>query len=112
MNLYQIILATTASIFLVVGTMRFLKHQKSQTFFKLCLTYIIWGGIFAISIFPNISYTISKIFGLGQNLNTLIFIGFVTIFVIIFRLLHTIERLEKNISEIVRKEALEKIKTK
>jgi hypothetical protein len=50
--------------------------------------------------------------GLGENFNTLIFIGFVIIFMIIFKLLHIIERMERNVSEIVRKDALSKLENK
>ena len=109
MNAYQIFLAIIASFFLVGGFLRFIRRERSQTLFKLVVTSSIWGGILAISLFPNLSYTVSRSLGLGENLNTLIFIGFVLVFIIFFKLLSTIERLEQNISEIVRKEALNKI---
>ena len=109
MNVYQFFLAVIASFFILMGILRFIRRERSQTLFKLFLTLFVWGGIFTISIFPNVSHTLSTLLGLGENLNTLIFIGFVVVFIIIFRLLNVIEKLEMNISEIVRKEALEKI---
>lgn len=112
MSFYQIILAIIAIIFLLTGLVKFAGQQRSQTFFKFIVTLIVWGGILMFSVSPRTSYTVSELLGLGQNLNTLIFIGFVVIFIIIFRLLNVIERLERNISEIVRKEALEKLNTK
>lgn len=107
--MYQIFLAIIAVFFLISGLSKFLRGERSQTLFKLLITYCIWGSILVISIFPNASYALSRFLGLGQNLNTLIFIGFVILFIIFFKLLAIIERLEQNISEIVRKEALEKL---
>ena len=112
MSVYQIILAIIAVIFLGTGITRFLKQEKSQTLFKFLVTVIIWGSIFIFSVVPSASHSLSRALGLGNNLNTLIFIGFVILFVIVFKLLNIIERLERNISEIVRKEALEKLNLK
>jgi hypothetical protein len=111
-SIYQIILGLVALAFVINGTLKFLKRAQGQTIFKLLVTWAVWGAIFSLAIFPKVSHSISQKAGLGQNLNTLIFIGFVAIFAIIFKLLNIIERVERNISEIVRKEALSKIERK
>ena len=108
-SIYQIILGLIALIFIINGILRFAKGEKYQTLFKLFSTLLIWGVIFVFSIFPEFSHFISTKIGLGENLNTLIFIGFVMLFIIIFKLLNTVENLERDITEIVRNEALNKI---
>jgi hypothetical protein len=111
-SIYQIILGLIALVFIISGTSKFLKRTQGQTFFKFFVTLAIWGSVFSFALFPNLSHTVSEKIGLGENLNTLIFIGFVVIFLILFKLLNTIERMEKNISEIVRKEALSDLEKK
>lgn len=109
-SIYQIFLGIVAIFFLANGVLKFFSKEKSQTFFKLLMTLIIWGSIFSFAIFPKVSHLLSEKLGLGENLNTLIFIGFVFVFAIIFKLLSILERIERNISEIVRKESLSNIK--
>ena len=108
-SILQIILAVTAIGFLVAGILKYLKGQRSQTIFKLLTMVIIWGSVLVFSIFPAITHSLSEKLGFGESLNTLIFIGFVIIFAILFKLLNIVERTERNISEIVRKEALSKL---
>ncbi|PIP26902.1 MAG: hypothetical protein COX30_04760 [Candidatus Moranbacteria bacterium CG23_combo_of_CG06-09_8_20_14_all_39_10] len=108
-SILQIIVALTALAFLLTGIFKYIKRQRSQTFFKLMASVIIWGSIFVFSIFPSITHSLSAKLGFGESLNTLIFIGFVIIFIILTKIINIIERIEKNISEIVRKEALSKI---
>lgn len=112
MTIYQIILAAIALSFVVSAIARFLKHESGQTIFKFLITLAIWGSILVFSVIPSASHSLSRTLGLGDNLNTLIFIGFVALFVIVFKLLSVIERLERNISEIVRKNALENLNKK
>lgn len=112
MSIYQITLALVALLFLSNGLGKFIRRERSQTLFKFFLTIVVWGSILSLSIFPKTAQQMSSAIGLGENLNTLIFIGFVIIFIIVFKLLSIIEKLEHNISEIVRKEALEKIDKK
>ncbi len=97
--------------FMISRLVRYFRYEKSQTLFKLLATLTVWGTILILTIFPEISREISEKLGMGQNLNTLIFLGFVVTFIIIFRLLRTIETLESNLTEIVRKDALRNIIT-
>lgn len=106
---YQILLACIALLFLGNSFSKFFKGESGQTFFKVFLSLCVWGSIFTFSLFPTFGRSLSQYLGLGSNLNTLIFIGFVLIFIILFKLLNIIERIEQNISETVRKEALKKI---
>lgn len=108
--LARIILAFISLVFIIQRFIRYIKKEKAQTFFKLTSTTVIWGSVFLISLYPQFAYLISKKLGFGDNLNTLIFLGFILVFFLIFRLLRTIEKLEKDITEIVRKDALKSLK--
>jgi hypothetical protein len=92
-------------------TVAFIGRKRSQTLFKLVLVYIVWGSIGLLSIFPGLSFTISEAFGLGENLNTLTFLGFFIVFLIVFRILRTVEMLESTITDLVQKDALRNIIT-
>lgn len=87
---------------------RFLKREIGQSLFKLFSTIIIWGTVLIISVFPDFAYYISKKLGMGKNLNTLIFFGFVVVFMILFKILSLIEKLEEEITKIVREIAIKK----
>ena len=107
--LINLILVIVAGLFLVNGAIKFFKRKERQTLFKL-LSYLgVWGSILAFGLFPHLSRSISQFMGFGDNLNTLIFFGFVLVFIALFKLVNSVERLERNISEIVRREALEKL---
>ncbi|MEK7079568.1 MAG: DUF2304 domain-containing protein [Patescibacteria group bacterium] len=102
----QFILSLIALFFLGNRIIRFLRKERTQTGFKLIMTLLVWGGILFTSLFPVTVHNLSRNLGFGDNLNTLIFFGFVVVFVILFKLLASIENMERNITEIVRKEAL------
>lgn len=104
-NLATLIIACIAAYFVLDRLGRYWKHERTQTFFKLFVTAFVWIPVFIISIFPGIAYSAIKSLGM-ENFNSVIFSGFVVVFILIFKLLSIIERLEHNITEIVRKEAL------
>lgn len=105
----QIALSILALFMLFQGLLKYVRHEQRQTIFKVAMTIIIWGGILTLTIVPSFSHTVTRKLGFGDNLNTLIFLGFVATSLVITKLIRVIERVESNISEIVRKEALEKI---
>lgn len=108
-SIVHLILAGVAALFLFDGAVKFFKGEQRQTLFKVLANFVVWGSILMLALFPGVSHVVSQRLGFGENLNTLIFLGFVVVLIALFKLLNATERLERNISEIVRREALEKL---
>ncbi|MFA5136533.1 MAG: DUF2304 domain-containing protein [Patescibacteria group bacterium] len=108
-SIIQLILGFISLFFLINRIIRFLKKERTQTGFKLLSTLVVWGGILFTSLFPRTVHIISMNLGFGENLNTLIFFGFVIVFILLFKLLSSTEKLERNVTEMVRKEALKDV---
>ena len=109
-TLYQCILAAIAAGIIILRTIRFVRREQTQSLVKYITVVGIWGSIGAISLFPQIAHFIRITFGFGENFNTIIFIAFVILFALYFRLLSVVEKIESTITEIIRKEALKGIK--
>ena len=111
LSLLKIIIFLLAVFFIFEAFKKYIRKQKGQTFLKFFIQLTVWLSVAVLIIYPRLAQVISQKLGFGDNLNTLIFLGFILIFLILFKIISLIERLEQNISEIVRKEALEKIET-
>jgi len=112
MTIYQIVLIVISFSFLFFAFKGFIEKEKGYSFFIFLTSLIIWSPIFILSVFPNLAQIITKKLGMGENLNTLIFIGFIFVFLILFKLINKIQELEKNITELVRKDSLNNWKKK
>lgn len=108
-HLYQIIVVAIAAIMIYQGFERYLSRKSGQTFLKLAIRLVIWGGMLLIAIFPNFSNLLAAYIGLEGNINAVILTGFLLIFLIIFKLMSAIERLEQSLSVLIRKESLTNI---
>lgn len=108
----RIFLDLIALAFLYRGFSGYINKKHNHSLFKLLSTTVIWGGVILFASLPNFASKVSQRLGLGENLNVMIFFGFVVVLVICFRLLYSIERLERSISDIVRREALRNISKK
>jgi len=109
-HLYQIAVIIVSSLMIYQGLDRYFKKQKNQSFLKLLIRVIVWGGMITIVVYPKISMSLAELIGIEGNINAVILVGFILIFLIIFKLLNAIEKLEQQITEITRKDSLEKIK--
>ncbi len=105
-NLYQIIIVTISSVMLFQGIKEFVKRESGQTFLKFMVRVVVWGGMAIIAVYPNSMAFVSRILGFKENMNAVVTIGFLLIFIIIFRLLRAIERIEQNIAILSRQQEI------
>ena len=106
-TIYQWIVAAIALVIIIGRTVRFWKRERTQSLIKYITVVFVWGMIGAVALFPQIAHWIRRTFGFGENFNTLIFITFVLLFVLFFRILSIIERIESQITEFIRRESLQ-----
>lgn len=106
-HLYQVVVVAISSVMLYQGIKDFAKRETGQTVLKLLVRLAVWGGMALVAIYPDFTYKISEIIGIVDNINAVILTGFLFVFLIIFKLLSAIEKIEQNISEITRKESLD-----
>ena len=105
-NLYQVVIFALSAMMLIKGVQDYFSQRMGQTFLKLAVRVIVWGGMGLIAIYPNSTVHFARFIGVVDNINAAILTGFVLIFLIIFKLMSAIEKLEQNISELTRKDAL------
>jgi len=88
------------------GFEKYLRRQATQTLVKLLIRIIVWGGMSAVAIFPDITDHLAAFIGIEGNVNAVILLGFLLVFLLIFKILSIVERLEQQISTFVRQDAL------
>ena len=96
------------SVFFVVRTV--LQYQaKRRTFRGLVIWVTFWVLLAIFSFIPNAaSIQIAEMLGIKDNLNAIIFIGLGILFFLIFSLSSTVDRLERQITDLVREIAKDK----
>ncbi len=112
LQLYQVVILILAGFMLYQGVSNFLKGKDNQTLLKLGVRLIVWGGMVTIVLFPNFSNTLADIIGIQGNVNAVVLTGFILVFLMIFKLLSAIERLEQQITVLTRKDAISDIERK
>ena len=106
MQLYQVVVVAISSVMLYLGIKEFVNRETGQTVLKLLVRLVVWGGMGLIAIYPDVTLILAKIMGVVDNFNAVVLMAFLLVFLLIFKLLSAIEKIEQNISELTRKEAL------
>lgn len=109
---YQLVVAILAIAMIYQGFVRYIRREESQTLLKFLVRVTIWGGMITVTLFPDMTNWFARIIGLQGNINAVILTGFLLVFLLTFKLLSSIERLERQISILTRKDALEDIEKK
>ena len=109
-HIYQVIVVAVSVFMIYQGIINYIKGKGGQTLYKVFIRVALWGGMSLIAIFPSFTNILAKLVGLQGNMNAVILSGFILIFLMIFKLLSAIERLEQGLSEVTRNDALQDIK--
>ena len=104
--LYQIVIILIALAMIGQGLQNYLKQSAGQTFLKLLVRVVVWGGMSLVVLFPHISNTVAKLIGIEGNIHAVILAGFLLVFLMIFKLLSAIEKLEQQITILTRNDSL------
>lgn len=103
---YVITIGIIAIFFILDRVLKFLRREPRQSFFKLVSIIFIWIVVIMIIAFPVSVKKVLRMVGADTDLNTLVFIGFLFVILAFLRLLGIIEKLERDITHIVREEAI------
>lgn len=103
---YQLGILALSGFMIWQGGKKYLKHEANQTLVKFSIRLIVWGGMAAIATFPRVSNDIADFIGIEGNINAVILVGFILVFLMIFKLLSAIETLEQQVSLVTRNTAL------
>ncbi len=106
LHFYQIAILLISLTMIYFGLEKYLRRQATQTLFKLLIRIIVWGGMSAVAFFPGITDHLALFIGIEGNVNAVILLGFLLVFLLIFKILSIVERLEQQISTFVRHDAL------
>lgn len=106
LQLYQAVILALAAFMIFQGGKKYLTHEDSQTFLKFAVRVIVWGGMAAIAVYPNLSNQVAGFIGIEGNINAVILVGFILVFLMIFKILSAVETLEQQITSLTRKKAL------
>ena len=102
----QIIAIIFALFALSRATLRL--KDKSINSIQFIFWGLIWVAVIIIAFVPNITSSISNILGIRRGIDVLIYLGMILLFYLIFRLYVKIDRIERDITKIVRKITLKK----
>ncbi|MFZ1627017.1 MAG: DUF2304 domain-containing protein [Candidatus Moraniibacteriota bacterium] len=109
LQFYQVVILILAAFMLYQGVSDYMKGKNHQTILKLGVRIVVWGGMAFIVLFPNFSNTLAELIGIQGNINAVILTGFILVFLMIFKLLSAIERLEQQVTLFTREDALRDI---
>ncbi len=99
----------------VVFVYRIIKQYNSRKriFGSLVIWILFWIIITALAIIPDsISFKIAELLGFKSNINAVIFVALGFLFIFMFYMNATVEKLEKQMTDMVRKLAIENQKLK
>lgn len=111
LRMYQFIVAALSVTMIVFGIHKYMTHQAGQSPLKLMVRIVVWGGMMAVALFPVLTNKLADIIGLQGNINAVILTGFLLVFLLIFKILSVVERIEQDLSTLTRRETLRQLNT-
>ncbi|PKL68748.1 MAG: DUF2304 domain-containing protein [Methanobacteriales archaeon HGW-Methanobacteriales-1] len=102
--IYQYLGVVIGILAVIIAIIRFRDGKTSSA--MLIFWIVIWSVISLVSIFPETTTVFANLFGIGRGLDLILILGLIASYYLIFKLYTLIEKLEMEITELVRQIAL------
>jgi hypothetical protein len=96
-----------ASIVLMVLRLLYQLKKKNINLGQFLIWLIIWLSAIVVIWYPQVTTYLADILGVGRGVDLVIYVSVVAVFYLMFRLLVRIEKIERDITKIVRSDAIE-----
>lgn len=110
LSVIQIILILFALFALTRTVQRF--RDGSVSFVQLALWVIFWVGVVVVVILPDTSSKVASFFGVGRGADLVVYLALAIVFYLQFRLFVKTEEVERQITKLVRNQALDELEEK
>ncbi|MDO8869898.1 MAG: DUF2304 family protein [Methanobacteriaceae archaeon] len=102
--IYQYLGVLIGILAVIIAIIRFRDGKTSSS--MLIFWIVIWSLISLLSVFPETTTIFANLFGIGRGLDLILILGLIASYYLIFKLYTLIEKLEMEITELVRQIAL------
>lgn len=100
----QAFLFTLAVLALMIVIRRY--RQKRIGTLSVLLWLPLWGVVAAVILFPNITMVAARLLGIGRGADLVLYLSVIAILYLLFRVGVRLERIDREITQIVRTLAL------
>lgn len=106
LEIYQWLVPLVSLFFISRTVLQYRANRR--TFRGLVIWSVFWVSLAIFAFVPNeVSQRLANVLGIKDNVNAIIFIGLGILFFLIFSLSSTVDRLERQLTELVREIAKE-----
>lgn len=105
----MLVIQIVLSIFFLVAILKAIgrARDKEIPWSEAIVWIFFWVAAFVILLKPDFSYYLAHILGVGRGADAVMYVSLAVIFFIIFRLFVRLEKIERDITKIVRKISLD-----
>jgi hypothetical protein len=108
------LIQVVVTIFVLFAASRILLQYKNEHvgIGPLLFWLLIWGGVLVVVYWPDLIDRLASIFGVGRGIDVLVYFSLVLLFYLIYRIYIHLENLERQITKLVRHDALKDLDKK
>jgi len=99
------------SLFAIARTLRQFRRGKLTIAFLL-LWILFWVAVGGVVLIPQTTNTLAHIVGVGRGVDAIMYVSIIALFYGLFRMLVRIEEVEREITKLVRRLAIDSIEEK
>ncbi len=70
---------------------------------------VLWALAAVVILLPQTTTTVANFFGVGRGVDFVLYASVVTLFFLVFKIFLTLDRLERRLTDVVRKDALKEL---